>query len=47
MSPRSAALPEETVRAVAEHFRPTYEFVSSRFPDRDLPKIWPSARFVL
>jgi hypothetical protein len=47
VSPRSAALPEETVRAVAEHFRPTYEFVASRFPDRDLPRIWPSARFVL
>ena len=26
---------------------PTYEFVASRFPDRDLPRIWPSARFVL
>ena len=47
VSPRSAALPEETVRAVAEHYRPTYEFVASRFPDRDLPRIWPSARFVL
>jgi sulfotransferase family protein len=47
VSPRTAALPEETVRAVAEHFRATYEFVASRFPDRDLPRIWPSARFVL
>ncbi len=47
VSPRSAQLPEETVRAVAEHFRPTYEFVASRFPDRDLPRIWPSSRFVL
>jgi hypothetical protein len=47
VSPRSAALPDETVRAVAEHFRATYEFVASRFPDRDLPRIWPSARFVL
>ena len=47
VSPRSADLPDETVRAVAEHFRPTYEFVASRFPDRDLPRIWPSARFVL
>ena len=47
VSPRSAELPEATVRAVAEHFRPTYEFVASRFPDRDLPRIWPSARFVL
>jgi hypothetical protein len=47
VSPRSAELPEATVREVAEHFRPTYEFVASRFPDRDLPRIWPSARFVL
>jgi hypothetical protein len=47
VSPRSAELPEATVRAVAEHFRPTYELVASRFPDRDLPKIWPSSRFVL
>jgi hypothetical protein len=47
VSPRSAELPESTVREVAEHFRPTYEFVASRFPERDLPRIWPSARFVL
>jgi hypothetical protein len=47
VSPRSAELPEATVRAVAEHFRPTYELVASRFPDRDLPRIWPSSRFVL
>jgi hypothetical protein len=47
VSPRSAGLPEETARAVAEHYRPTYEFVASRFPDRDLPSIWPSSRFVL
>ena len=47
VSPRTAELPAETVRAVAEHFRPTYESVASRFPDRDLPRIWPSARFLL
>jgi hypothetical protein len=47
VSPRSAELPDATVRAVAEHFRATYEFVASRFPDRDLPRIWPSARWVL
>jgi hypothetical protein len=47
VSPRSAVLPEATVREVAEHFRPTYEFVASRFPDRDLPRIWPSARLIL
>jgi hypothetical protein len=47
VSPRSAELPDETVRAVAEHYRTTYEFVASRFPERDLPRIWPSSRFVL
>jgi hypothetical protein len=47
VSPRSAELPEATARTVAQHFRPTYEFVASRFPDRDLPRIWPSARWVL
>jgi hypothetical protein len=47
VSPRSAVLPESTVREVAEHYRPTYEFVASRFPDRDLPRIWPSARLIL
>jgi hypothetical protein len=47
VSPRAAALPEPTERAVAEHFRETYEFVASRFPDRDLRTIWPSSRFVL
>jgi hypothetical protein len=47
VSPRTAELAEATVREVAEHFRPTYEFVASRFPDRDLARIWPSARWVL
>ena len=47
LTARPAELPESTVRAVAEHFRPTYESVASRFPDRDLPRIWPSSRFVL
>ena len=47
VSPRSAELPESTVRAVAEHYRAAYELVASRFPDRDLARIWPSARFIL
>lgn len=47
VSPRSAELPDATVRVVAEHYRPTYELVASRFPDRDLTRIWPSARWVL
>jgi hypothetical protein len=46
-SPRSGELPEATVRAVAEHFAPTYSYVARRFPDRDLRTIWPSSRFVL
>lgn len=47
VSPRSAELPEATVRAVAEHYRATYEFVASRFPERELTRMWPSARFIL
>lgn len=47
VSPRTAELPEATVRAVAEHFRAAYESVAARFPDRDLRTIWPSSRFVL
>lgn len=47
VSPRSAELPESTVRAVAEHHRAAYESVASRFPERDLRTIWPSSRFVL
>jgi Sulfotransferase family len=47
VSPRTAELPEATVRAVAEFYRPTYESVASRFPERDLRAIWPSSRFVL
>ena len=47
VSPRTAELPEETVRAVATFYADTYSVVSERFPDRDLARIWPSARFVL
>jgi hypothetical protein len=47
VSPRTADLPEETVRAIATAFADTYSVVAERFPDRDLARIWPSARFVL
>jgi hypothetical protein len=45
VSPASAELPEAVVREVARHFAATYEAVGQRFPDRDLERIWPSARF--
>jgi hypothetical protein len=45
VSPRSAALPEAVVREVATYFAPTYAAVAQRFPERDLERIWPSARF--
>lgn len=39
-------LPDHLVRMVAEHYRPTYDGVAARFPDVDLERLWPSARFV-
>ena len=44
-SPKTDALPEETVRKVAHHFRDTYEFVAERF-SVDLRAIWPSAHYL-
>ena len=47
-SPKAAeVLPEETSRVVAEHYRDVYVAVARRFPDVDVPAIWPSARHVL
>ena len=47
VSPKEAeALPDETVRQVAQHFRSTYEFVADRFGVADLPALWPSSRFL-
>jgi hypothetical protein len=43
-SPKSAPLPESTVRDVAGHFRTTYEAVAARFPQVDLAALWPSSR---
>lgn len=46
-SPKSVeALPDSTVRAIASHFRDTYEFVAGRFPEVDLAALWPSSRYV-
>lgn len=39
-------LSESTVRALVERFAPVYEAVAARFPDIDLPAIWPSARYL-
>lgn len=45
--PAQAALPESTARKVAIHLSEVYRRVADRFPDVDLPAIWPSARYVL
>ena len=43
VSPKGGAdLPEETVARLARRFRPVYEAVATRFPDVDLPRLWPS-----
>ena len=34
------------VRALAQRFAPVYEAVGARFPDVDLPSLWPSMRFL-
>ena len=40
-------LPAATVELVAQHFAEVYVDVARRFPDVDLPTLWPSARHVL
>lgn len=45
--PAEGALPESTARLVATHLSEVYRRVADRFPDVDLPAIWPSARYVL
>jgi hypothetical protein len=37
-------LGEDTVRALVQRFAPVYQAVAARFPDVDLPALWPSAR---
>lgn len=39
-------LSEETTRALVEQFAPVYAAVAARFPDVDLPALWPSMRFL-
>jgi hypothetical protein len=39
-------LSEATVRALVELFAPVYEAVAARFPDVDLPALWPSMRLL-
>ena len=39
-------LADDTVRALVQRFAPVYEAVAARFPDVDLPALWPSTRFL-
>jgi hypothetical protein len=43
---RHGDLSDETVRALAGRFAPVYEAVAARFPDVDLPALWPSMRHI-
>jgi sulfotransferase family protein len=45
--PAQAMLPESTEAAVARHLAEVYRRLAERFPEVDLPAIWPSARHVL
>ena len=45
-SPPADDVPETTLRTVAETFRPVYEAVAARFPEVDLPELWPYARLL-
>jgi hypothetical protein len=45
-SPPAQAVPDETVRVVATHYREVYETVAARFPGVDLEAVWPSMRFL-
>ena len=45
-SPPAQSVPDETVRTVAGHYREVYEAVAGRFPDVDLPALWPSLRLL-
>jgi hypothetical protein len=39
-------LAESTVRGLVARFAPVYEAVATRFPEVDLPTVWPSMRFL-
>ena len=45
-SPPARTVPDETVRAVATHYREVYDAVAGRFPELDLPALWPSMRLL-
>lgn len=39
-------LAEDTVRGLVARFAPVYEAVGARFPEVDLPALWPSTRYL-
>lgn len=39
-------LAEQTKRDLARRFAPVYEAVATRFPEVDLPALWPSSRYL-
>ena len=43
---RDGALSDDTSAALARRFAPVYEAVAARFPDVDLPALWPSMRYL-
>lgn len=43
---RHGNLSDETVHALAARFAPVYGAVAARFPDVDLPALWPSMRYL-
>lgn len=46
VSPKDDALPDDTVRRVATHYRSTYDFVAERFGIDDIGELWPSSRLL-
>ncbi len=46
VSPKEGELAEDTVRGLVARFAPVYEAVAARFPDVDLPALWPSMRYL-
>ena len=45
-APKEGELAEDTVRGLVARFAPVYEAVAARFPDVDLPALWPSMRYL-
>lgn len=43
---KTTTLAPDITRTVANHFRPVYEAVAARFPDVDLPALWPSMKLL-